>query len=264
MRTLPAGQYIQGKSLIHRLDARAKILCVFILIAAVIGSSSAWGYALMLVTIFVIILLSGLPIRCVVCSVQRMWLFFLVIFGMNALFFDNENALASWWIFHLSMQGIQQGLIVVINVALILILGNLLTSTTSATQITTALENLMKPLKFIGVPTEDAAMIISVAIAYIPVLIEETQVIKMAQTARGARFESRKLSERAISYIPLVVPIFIAAFRRADELSLAMEARGYRNAKNRTWRKSEPLVLQDYSSLAVCASVFLIQFLLLR
>ncbi len=264
MRTLPAGQYIQGNSLIHRLDARVKIVCVFILIAAVIGSSSAWGYVLMLATIFVIIMLSGLPIRCAVGSIQRMWLFFLVIFGMNALFFENENALASWWIFHLSIKGMRQGFIVVMNVVLILILGNLLTSTTSATQITTALESLMKPLKLIGVPTEDVAMIISVAIAYIPVLIEETQAIKMAQTARGARFESRKLSERAVSYIPLVVPIFIAAFRRADELSLAMEARGYRNARKRTRRKREPLVLHDYASLAVCASVFLIQFLLLR
>ncbi|MBP7174710.1 MAG: energy-coupling factor transporter transmembrane protein EcfT [Thermoclostridium sp.] len=264
MRTLPAGQYIQGNSLIHRLDARVKIVCVFILIAAVVGSSSAWGYALMLTVNFAFILLSGLPIRSAVGSVQRMWLFFLIIFCMNALFFNSGNALVSWWIFHLSMGGIRQGFIVVINVALILFLGNLLTSTTSTTQITAALGSLMKPLKFIGVPTEDVAMIISVAITYIPVLMEETQSIKMAQTARGARFESRKLSERAASYIPLIVPIFIAAFRRADELSLAMEARGYRNAKNRTRRKREPLVLHDYSGLAICASVFLIQFLLLR
>lgn len=264
MRTLPTGQYIQGNSLLHRLDARVKILCVFILMVAVIGASSIWGYALALVTISVLILLSGLPIRCAVGSVRRMCLFLLVIFIMNALFFEQENALASWWIFHISQGGIKQGFSVVSNVVLILILGNLLTMTSLPTQVTTALESLIKPLKLIGVPTEDVAMIISVAIQFIPTFMEETEAIKMAQIARGARFESKKLSERAASFIPLVVPIFISAFRRADELSLAMEARGYRNAKNRTKRKTEPLVLYDYCALTVCALLCLLQLSLLR
>lgn len=264
MRTLPTGQYRQGDSLLHQLDARVKILCGFILIAAVIGASSIWGYALALVTISAFILLSRLPIPCAVGSVRRMCWFLLVVFMMNALFFDQGNALASWGIFRISRGGVKQGFSVVINVVLILIIGNLLTLTTSPTQVTMALESLIKPLKLISVPTEDVAMILNVATQFIPTLIEETEAIKMAQIARGARFESKKLSERAASFIPLVVPIFISAFRRADELSLAMEARGYRNAKNRTKRKKEPLVLYDYSALTVCASICLIQFLLLR
>lgn len=106
-------------------------------------------------------------------------------------------------------------------------------------------------------------MILSVALQFIPILMEEAELIKMAQTARGARFESRKLSERAASFLPLVVPIFISAFRRAEELSLAMEARGYRNAKNRTKREKEPLAASDYSALTVCAFICLLQFFLL-
>lgn len=263
MRILPAGQYIPGHSILHQLDARVKILCLFLLMAVVIGASSLWGYALALATISMLILFSGLPLRCAAGSVRRMYWFLLVILLMNALFFDGEDVPALWGIFQFSRGGIEQGFRVVSNVVLILILGNLLTMTTLPTQVTTALESLIKPLKLIGVPTEDVAIIISVAVQFIPTLMEETELIKMAQIARGARFESKKLPERAASFLPLVAPVFISAFRRADELSMAMEARGYRNAKNRTKRKKEPLMPYDYCALAVCVLICLIQFFLL-
>ena len=262
MRTLPAGQYIPGHSFLHQLDARAKILCLFLLMAAVIGASSPWGYLLALAVIFLLVLASRLPVGSAVAPVRGIYWFLLVVFLMNALFFGGEEVLASWGIFRLSREGINQGFRVVCNVLLILILGNLLTMTTLPTQVTAALESLIKPLKFIGVPTEDVAIIISIAIQFIPTLLEETELIKMAQIARGARFESKRLLERAVSFIPLVVPVFIAAFRRAEELSQAMEARGYRNAKNRTRRKKEPLAPCDYWALTVCALICLAQFIL--
>lgn len=264
MRSLPTGQYLPGHSFLHQLDARVKILGLFLLMAAVIAASTFWGYALVLVVIAMLILLSRLPLRCAFASVRRMCWFLLVIWLMNALFFTGEDALASWGIFQLSRGGIKQGCRVVSNVVLILLLGNLLTMTTLPTQVTTALESLIKPFKFIGVPTEEVAMIISVAIQFIPTLMEETELIKMAQIARGARFESKRLSARAASFLPLVVPIFIAAFRRAEELALAMEARGYRNAKNRTKRKKEPLLPHDYGALTVCILICLVQFLFRR
>lgn len=264
MRTLPTGQFIQRNSLLHNLDARIKIICFIILIAAVIGASSIFGYSLVLVTIFILILISQLPISYAIGSIRKMCLFFLVIFMMNALFNNSGETLGSWWIFHLSIGGIKQGFSVVINVILIIVLGNLLTLTTSPTQVTSALESLIKPLKLIGIPTEDIAMIISVSIQFIPTLMEEAEIIKMAQIARGARFESKKLSERARSYIPLIIPIFISAFRRADELSQAMEARGYRNAKNRTKKKKKQIELQDYIALTICVSICIMQFILLR
>lgn len=261
---LPTGEYIPGHSFLHRLDARVKLPCFFILMAAVIGAASLWGYVLVVAVIAVLILLSGLPLPAAVASVRRIYGFLLVIFLMNALFFGGEDVLASWGIVQLSRGGMEQGFRVVGNVVLILVLGNLLTMTTLPTQVTAALASLIKPLKFIGVPTEEVAMILSIAIQFIPTLMEETELIKMAQIARGARFESRKLPERAASFIPLVVPVFISAFRRAEELALAMEARGYRNAQNRTRRKKEPLALRDYGALTVCTLICLVQFLLRR
>ena len=266
MKKLPAGtgRYAFGDSVLHRLDARVKIICLLIMLAIVIGASSASSYGLALSAIGMIILLSKLPLREVFGNIGRLWLFFGTILLMNALFFNTENTLCSWWIFNPSIDGIRQGFSVIVNVVLVLILGNVLTLSTSPTEITTALESLIKPLKLLGVPTEDVAMIISVAIQFIPTLMEETEAIKMAQIARGARFESKKVRERALSFVPLVVPIFLSAFKRADELSLAMEARGYRNAKNRTKRKKEPLKLQDYVAACACGTLCLIQFLILR
>ncbi len=191
-------------------------------------------------------------------------MFFCTIFLMNSLFFETENVLCSWWIFHPSIGGIKQGFFVVVHVVLVLIISNVFTLTTSPTDVTTALESLIKPLKLLGVPTEDVAMIMSVAIQFIPTLMEQTQTVKMAQIARGARFESKKLRERALSVAPLVVPIFLAAFRRADELSLAMEARGYRSAKRRTKRKKAPPALKDYAAIGLCIALCLIQFFILK
>ncbi len=215
-------------------------------------------------TICIIIYLSRIPIGNVTGTARRLWLFFSIIFLMNAVFFDSENVICAWWIFHPSIGGIKQGISVVARVLLVLILGNVFISTTSPTEVTTALERLIKPLRILGVPTEDVAMIISVAVQFIPTLTEEIETIRMAQTARGARFESKKLKERALSLLPLVIPIFLAAFRRADELSLAMEARGYRKAKTRTKQKGKPIVVSSYAALCFCVTVCLVQFLLLR
>ncbi|NLM37576.1 MAG: energy-coupling factor transporter transmembrane protein EcfT [Firmicutes bacterium] len=264
MRTLPTGQYLPGHSFLHRLDARAKLLCLFLLMAAVIGAPSLWGYALVLAVVALLILLSGLPLRSAVAPVRGVYLFLLVIWLMNALFFDGEDVLFSWGIIQLTRGGMEQGFRVAANVVLVLILGNLLTMTTLPTQVAAALASLTKPLARVGVPTEEVGMIISVAIQFIPTLLEEAELIKMAQTARGARFESKKLVERATSLLPLVVPIFVSAFRRAEELALAMEARGYRYARNRTKRQANPLALADYLALAVCALICLAQFFVRR
>jgi len=266
MKKLPVanGRYIVGDSLVHRLDARAKIICLFIMLAVVVGASSIGGYGLALSAIGLLILLSKLPLRSVFGNVGRLWLFLGTILLMNFLFFDTESTLFSWWIFNPSLDGMRQGFSVILNIVLVLILGNVFTLTTSPAAITTALESLIKPLKLLGVPTEDVAVIISVAIQFIPTLLEEAEAIKMAQIARGARFESKKLRERAVSFVPLVVPVFLSAFRRADELSLAMEARGYRSAKNRTKRKKEPLELKDYVAACACGALSLVQFLVLR
>lgn len=163
------------------------------------------------------------------------------VFGSDlfdeCVFYSGEHCIWSWWIFRLSREGIRQGAMVVVHLVLILVFCMVLTITTEPMEITHGLEELLSPLSKVGVPTEEIAMILGVAMQFIPVLGEEAETIRMAQTARGARFESKKLTERAASFLPLVIPVFLAAFRRADELACAMEARGYRGPGRRTKKK---------------------------
>ncbi|HEY8391473.1 MAG TPA: energy-coupling factor transporter transmembrane protein EcfT [Capillibacterium sp.] len=264
MNTLPAGQYRPGDSPLHRLDARIKMLCFLLLMTTVLRASSLWGYTLALAAVLAFLRLSRLPLRAAVAPIRGLGWFLLAVFLMNALFFPGEDILAAGKFFHPTQSGIKQGFRVTANVLFLLILGNLLTMTTLPTQVTAALLSLLQPLRLLGVPTGEVAMIISLALQFIPALMEETELIKMAQLARGARFDSKKLPERAVSYLPLVVPVFIAAFRRAEALALAMEARGYRNAENRTKSPKEPLRPQDYAALTVCTLIFLVQFFLPR
>ncbi len=259
MSRLPTGQYIYGESPIHRLDARAKLLSFIVLIAAVVLASSFAGYAALLCFTAALLWISRLPLGTALGAIRRLWLFFLIIFLMNAFFFDAESTIFSWWIFRFSSAGVIQGANVVLRVALLMVLSSVLTCTTAPMDMTSALQSLMKPLKIIKVPVEDVAMIISVAIQFIPTLLEETDMIKKAQTARGARFESKKLRHKAESVIPMVIPIFVSAFRRADELSTAMEARGYRGAKNRTKRKKDPLKAWDLAALLISAAICIVE-----
>ena len=262
MNRLPTGLFLPGDSFIHRLDSRVKLLALFIAVASVLFVDSLIGYGIMLVFTVVIILLSGISLGTALNSVHKMYWFFLVILLMNTCFYSPEDAWISYWIFNPSPAGLMQGGHVVLSVFLVLVISNVLTSTTSPMEITNALESLSSPLKYLSIPTEEIAMILSVAIQFIPTLSEETETIRKAQMARGARFDSQKITEKAEAVLPLVIPIFFAAFKRADELSLAMEARGYRTAAGRTKKKFDPLQIQDYAALAVVIAICVLQIML--
>lgn len=233
MSFMPIGSYIEGSSKIHKMNAFIKLLCIFVLLAAIIFSDTLIEYIIVIALLITIIKLSAIGFRNALGGVKYLWLFFVVIFLMNVVFYETSHPLWSWWIFHISVSGIIQGANVILRVALAIILGNVFLSTTSPLDIIYAIEKLIFPLKYIKVPTRDVAMILGVSIQFIPILIEEADMIKKAQIARGARFESKKLREKAGSVLPLVVPIFLSAFRRADELSIAMEARGYHRPKKK-------------------------------
>lgn len=262
MNRLPTGMFLPGNSIIHRLDSRVKLLALFIIVAAVLCVDTLIGYGLMVAFTAVVILLSGISLRTALNSVNRMTWFFILILLMNTCFYSPENAWFSFWIFTPSLAGLMQGIDVVLRVFLVLVISNVLTSTTSPMEITAALENLISPLRVIGIPTEQIAMILSIAIQFIPILSAEAETIRKAQMARGARFDSGKLMEKAEAVLPLVIPIFFAAFKRADELSLAMEARGYRTAKGRTKKKFNPLQLQDYSALVIVTAICALQIMI--
>lgn len=263
MTSLPAGVFLPGVSPLHRLNATVKLLCFFLLLAAAIGASGPLGYALAVFFTAAATRLSGLSAAAVLRPLLHLRIFFLFIFMMNVLFSGGGRLLWHAWIFSVSTAGIARGLNVVFHVALILILSNLLTMTTPPTALTDAVQHLLQPLEPLHVPTGEIAAIVSIAVQFIPTLAEEADTIKKAQIARGARFESKKLSERAASYLPLILPIFLAAFRRADELALAMEARGCRNFRRRR-KKNAVLRRGDCAALVLCAAICLCQFLLLR
>ncbi|MDD3242477.1 MAG: energy-coupling factor transporter transmembrane protein EcfT [Eubacteriales bacterium] len=255
MSALPAGQFFPGQSVLHALDARAKLLGFFLLLAGVVCAASLPAYAVAFAAAGALLALSRLPARAVLAPLKRLWLFFVLIFAMNALFYERGDALWSWWIFRLSKAGMAQGANVAARVALMMVLSGVLTGTTAPMEITGALNALFKPLALLGIPAQEIAMILGIAIQFIPTLLEETDTIRKAQIARGARFESRSLWRRAASLPPLVVPIFLSAFRRADDLATAMEARGYRGAANRTHRRARPLRRADWFALALCTGV---------
>lgn len=259
MQVQLTGQYFPAESFLHRLNARAKLYNFILLTAAIILSNTFLGCLCMIVCMGIFIKISKIPVKIAIGSIRRLAPLFIFVFLLNALFYSSEHPIFQFWIFTLSVEGMIQGFTIIFRIVLVMILSNLLTLSTKPMEITSALTVLIRPLKYIGIPVEEVAMILSIAIQFIPTLMEETDTIKKAQIARGARFESKKLTERAMAMIPLVVPIFLSAFKRADELVMAMEARGYRGAKMRTQKKSKPLAKTDWGSIAFCLCLCIFQ-----
>ncbi len=260
MTGLPAGLYQPGDSVLHRLDPRAKLLALFLLLGAVIAADNLLGCAAVLLFVGWIVGLSGLPLGTALGSAARLRWFFLLIFLMNLFFYAPEEAWAVWWVFRPSGKGLVQGALVVFRVFLLLAAGNVLTLTTPPMALTDGMEWLLKPLGRLKIPVGQVAMILSVAIQFIPVLLEETETIRRAQMARGARFDSSRLWEKAGAVLPLVVPVFLAAFQRADELALAMEARGYRPGLPRPRKEERPFRRADWMALSVCVLLCVLAF----
>ena len=255
MNQLPTGLYQPGTSLLHRLNALSKLLCLLIVMVAIVCTNTIPGYAVLAVITGALVAISGIKPAVALHSAARLRWFFIIILLMNLCFYEPEHPWVQWWIFRPSYEGLMQGINVVVRVFLLLVLSNVLTITTAPLSMTTAIERFISPLHFIGVPTELVAMILSVAIQFIPTLLEETDNIRKAQTARGARFDSRSLIDKARSVLPLVIPVFLAAFKRADELSLAMEARGYRVEAKRQVKQKDPFKTADWLALLLCAAL---------
>lgn len=262
MREAISGTYVPGQSPLHRFDARAKFFSFLLLIVAVILTHSSLEYVMITAIWIALIALSHCPLRPIFGSVQRMRWFFILVFLTNAFFFHADHPLWKWWAFTLSQEGIAQGFQVIYRVILILVLSNLLTLTTPPLAITGAIQTMLRPLKLIRLPADDIAMILSVAIQFIPTLMEETDSIRKAQIARGARLDSKRLTERARAMLPLVIPIFVAAFRRADELAMAMEARGYRRGSYQVPQNHKSIPRSGWFALCLCVLLIVAEILI--
>lgn len=227
------GQYFPGNSLIHRLDPRTKILAVFIYIIAVFFAFEPFSYGIVIGFLILAVLLSKLPFMLVLKSIKPLWLIILLTMLIHVLTGQGEP-LWSWGAFKVTEEGIAMGIKMSLRLSLLLMVSSLLTFTTSPIVLTDGIESILSPFKKIGVPAHELAMMMTIALRFIPTLIEETDRIMKAQTARGADFSSGGLVKRAKNLLPIMIPLFVSAFRRADELAIAMEARCYHGGEGRT------------------------------
>lgn len=234
MLDITLGQYYPGNSFIHRLDPRTKILSTLLLIVAVFLANTAIGYSALCAMVLFIILVSGLPFMLVLKSVKPLLFIIVLTLVLHAVMGQGEHVLYQWKFIKVTEEGLQLGVQMAMRLILLLMISSILTFTTSPIVLTDGIEALLRPFRVIGVPAHELAMMMTIALRFIPTLMEETDRIIKAQTARGADFSGGNLLVRAKNMLPILVPLFISAFRRADDLAVAMEARCYRGGEGRT------------------------------
>jgi energy-coupling factor transport system permease protein len=249
-KSITIGQYIPGNSTIHRLDPRTKIIGTVLLIVLLFMVDTFWGYALAALAIAAIVHLSEIPPRLVLRGLRPLFVILLLTVSLH-LFMTEGDPIFRFWIVEVTWQGLSRGIMMGVRLALLVMGTSLLTLTTSPINLTDGIEGLLKPGKRIGIPAHELAMMMTIALRFIPTLLEEAEKIMKAQMARGADFQGGGLLQRAKSLIPLLVPLFVNAFRRADELAIAMEARGYRGGDGRTKFKELHFGRRDAIALAL-------------
>ena len=239
LRDITLGQYYQTQSLIHSLDPRVKLGGTLLYIISLFFFRNFSGYMIAALFLGIVIRLSHVPFKFMVKGMKAI-LFLLLITVMFNLFLTPGEELVSFWKLTITEEGLRSAVTMAVRLTLLIIGSSVMTLTTTPNNLTDGMEKMMKPLKVIRVPVHEVAMIMSIALRFIPILMEETDKIMKAQIARGADFESGNILKRARAMVPLLVPLFISAFRRANDLAMAMEARCYRGGEGRT--KMKPLI----------------------
>ena len=255
LKDITLGQYFPGNTAAHKLDPRTKILLVVLYITALFTAKSFLAYGLMALVLAVCVRVSKVGLRALVKGLKPV-LFIIVFTGVLNLFFTpGEGILWAWGPLHITSSGLRNAAFMVLRIMLLIMGTFLLTYTTSPISLTDGLERLLNGLKRFHVPVHELTMIMSIALRFIPTLIEETDKIMSAQKARGADFESGNLVQKAKALIPILVPLFISAFRRADELATAMECRCYHGGQGRTKLHVLKYQGRDYVALAIGAVI---------
>ena len=250
MRDIAFGQYYPAKSVLHRLDPRVKILSLTAFLVLVFCTSNFYSLALVASTVLAIVLMSSVPLRLYFKSL-KMILFIVLITSLLNLFYGTGDPIYQFWIFKVTLSGIYNAIFVTVRIFCLILVSSALTFTTSPTDLTDALERLMKPLTIFKIKVHEIAMMMTIALRFVPLLLEETDKIMSAQKARGADMESGNLIARVKALIPVLIPLFVSAFRRAYELAVAMECRCYQGGQGRTRMKQLRLGARDYVSMGV-------------
>lgn len=250
LRDITIGQYIPGETIIHRLDPRIKIIVTFLFIISLFFIDSFFPYIFVSLFIASGILLSKIPFKYIIKGLKPLTFIILITFAIN-VFMTKGEIIQEIGPLDITKEGLTQAVFMVLRLVFLIIGTSLLTLTTSPILLTDGIEKILNPFKRIGVPAHELAMMMTIALRFIPTLLEETDKIMKAQKARGADFESGNILNRAKSLVPLLVPLFISAFRRADELAMAMEARCYRGGENRTRMRQLKIEIRDYIVLGI-------------
>ena len=261
LRDITIGQYYQTESVIHKLDPRVKIGGTLLYIISLFLFENVWGYLLAVLFLGLVIKLSHVPFRFMVRGMKAILFLLVITLGFN-LFLTPGEVLVSFWKLKITKEGVRMAVTMALRLSFLIIGSSIMTLTTTPNNLTDGMEKMLGPLKIFKVPVHEVAMMMSIALRFIPILMEETDKIMKAQIARGADFESGGLIKRAKALVPLLVPLFISAFRRANDLAMAMEARCYRGGEGRT--KMKPLVYKkrDYLAYLVIVGYLALKILL--
>ena len=255
LKDITLGQFFPGDTIVHRLDPRTKLILVIVFIAALFTAVDWYSYGLMFLVTAGCISLSKIRLRTLTKGLKPL-IFIIVLTGVLNLFYTTGGrVLIDWWIFTVTTEGVKRAFLMIARIMMLIMGTFLLTYTTSPIALTDGLEILLGPLKKLRVPVHEMSMMMSMALRFIPTLIEETDKIMSAQKARGADFETGKLTDRAKALLPLLVPLFVSSFRRADELAVAMESRCYHGGEGRTRMKQLHMQGRDWAALALGALV---------
>ena len=247
IRDITIGQYYKADSVIHRLDPRVKLMGTLIFIISLFMGMNIWIYAVVTVALAVVIKMSRIPLKFMVRGLKSI-VILIIISAVFNLFLTPGDVLIQIWKLTITYQGLKMAIFMVVRLIYLIVGTSLMTLTTTPNNLTDGLEKGLGFLKVIKVPVHEIAMMMSIALRFIPILIEETDKIMKAQMARGADFENGSLIKRAKAMVPILVPLFVSAFRRANELAMAMEARCYHGSEGRT--KMKPLVYEKDDKIA--------------
>lgn len=262
VRDITLGQYFPGNSFLHRMDPRVKMVLTFLYIFAVFIPRNWAGLCAAVAFLAIAVLLSKLPVKLVLKSIKPVIPLVLITSALNIFYVSEGTAVFEWWVIHITTKGLITASFIAIRIICLIAGSSLLTYTTSPTTLTDALERLLSPLKIVRLDVHELAMMMTIALRFIPTLIEETDKIMSAQKARGADLESGGPMQRIRALVPIVVPLFVSSFRRASDLATAMECKCYRGGMGRTRMKQMKMRAADILSAAVVLAVIAALFAL--
>lgn len=249
------GQYVPGNSLVHQLDPRTKITIIFFFVFIVFFANNIPSYAILILFSLASVITSRVPLRFIMKGLVPVWFLIIFTFILHLFVTKEGTVIFDFWVFEFYSGGVIQGIAISTRFFLLILLTSMLTLTTTPLEITDAIEDMLAPLKKMKFPVHELALMMSISLRFIPTLMQETDKISKAQASRGVDFRTGPVKERIQAVVPLLVPLFVSAFKRAEELAMAMEARGYQGGEGRTKLRELKMETKDILILLLFAAV---------